>query len=123
MSLVNRAMPHFHTALAYDSFFLSHLYCFNVFIYVCCVNVLHCCGIILSMKSALISTSNGSPISNGYESSSEPTSIHSGIINEVYDIPMKEITRPFLPALNENKVQSFMTTIQVTISYIFGSSK
>jgi hypothetical protein len=56
------------------------------------------------MKSNLISTSNGSPACGDYDS----TTTH-----EVYDIPMKEISRPLLSTLDENKVQSIMETIQV----------
>lgn len=41
------------------------------------------------------------------------TSIHSAYVNEVYDVPMSVIIRPFMPELDENKVQSLMETIQV----------
>jgi hypothetical protein len=46
------------------------------------------------MNSSLINTSNGSPACDDYLSSNEPPSIHSALINEVHDIPMKEISRP-----------------------------
>jgi len=65
------------------------------------------------MNSSLINTSNGSPACDDYLSSNEPPSIHSALINEVHDIPMKEISRPLLPVLNEDKVQSLIETIQV----------
>ncbi|CAF2651405.1 unnamed protein product [Rotaria sp. Silwood2] len=45
-------------------------------------------------------------------SSSEPSSIHSASIIEIYDIPMKDISRPLPSVLDENKVQSLMKTIQ-----------
>jgi hypothetical protein len=68
------------------------------------------------MNSALMNTKNGSPIcSDDYLSSNESTSIHSALIDEVYDIPMKEISRPLPSVLNEDKVQSLIETIQVII--------
>ncbi len=70
------------------------------------------------MNSALISTSNGSPVCDDYQSPNEPTSIHSALIDEVYDIPMKEISRPLPSVLNEDKVQSLMETIRVIIKII-----
>ncbi|CAF3448301.1 unnamed protein product [Rotaria sp. Silwood1] len=45
-------------------------------------------------------------------SSNEPSSIHSASIEEIYDIPMKDINRPLPSVLDENKVQSLMETIQ-----------
>jgi hypothetical protein len=68
------------------------------------------------MNSTLISTSNGSPVCNDYQSLNESTSIHSALIDEIYDIPMKEISRPLLSILNEDKVKSLMETIQVIIT-------
>lgn len=46
-------------------------------------------------------------------SSSEPSSIHSASIDEIYNIPMKDISRPLPSVLDEKKVQSLMETIQV----------
>lgn len=43
------------------------------------------------------------------------TSIHSAYIEEVHDVPISVITRPFIPELDEKKVQSLMETIQVSI--------
>ncbi|KPI95381.1 Putative sulfiredoxin [Papilio xuthus] len=40
------------------------------------------------------------------------TSIHSAYIEEVHDVPISVITRPFIPELDEKKVQSLMETIQ-----------
>lgn len=71
------------------------------------------------MSSPLISTSNGSPICGDHDHVSsimEPSSIHSALIDEIYDIPMKEISRPLLSVLNEDKVQSLMETIQVRMT-------
>jgi hypothetical protein len=65
------------------------------------------------MSSSLISTNNGSPASGDRQPSQEPTSIHSALIDEIYDIPMKEVTRPLPSILDEEKVQSLMETIQV----------
>ncbi|XP_063830276.1 sulfiredoxin [Ostrinia nubilalis] len=44
--------------------------------------------------------------------SSRMTSIHSAYKEEVHDVPMAVITRPFIPELDENKVKSLMETIQ-----------
>jgi hypothetical protein len=68
------------------------------------------------MNKTLTNTSNGSPACSDHVSSNEPTSIHSALIDEVYDIPMKEISRPLLSELNEDKVQSLMETIRVKSS-------
>ncbi len=65
--------------------------------------------LIYIMKSNLVCTSNGSPAcGDDYQSS----------YHDVYDIPMKEISRPLLPTIDENKVQSLMETIQVKIKTI-----
>ncbi|CAF0766932.1 unnamed protein product [Rotaria sordida] len=68
------------------------------------------------MHSTLISTSNSSSACRDHQSSNELTSIHSALINEVYDIPMNEINRPLQSIFNEDKVQSFMETIQVIVN-------
>lgn len=44
---------------------------------------------------------------------SRMTSVHSAYKDEVHDVPMSVITRPFIPELDELKVQSLMETIQV----------
>lgn len=41
------------------------------------------------------------------------TSIHSTHITEVHNVPMRVITRPIPPVLDEDKVLSLMETIQV----------
>lgn len=46
------------------------------------------------------------------------TSIHSAYKEEVHDVPMSVIMRPFMPELDEDKVKSLMETIQVMISLI-----
>lgn len=48
-------------------------------------------------------------------SSSSSTTIHSASIDDIYNIPMKDIIRPLPSVLDENKVQSLMETIQVEI--------
>jgi len=71
------------------------------------------------MSSTLISTSNGSPDCGDHlPSFTEPSSIHSALINEIYDVPMREISRPLLSVLNEDKVQSLIQTIRVNIDEI-----
>jgi len=44
------------------------------------------------------------------------TSIHAGLIEEVHDVPITVLIRPFPLEVNEDKVQSIMKTLQV--SYI-----
>nr|CAD7200289.1 unnamed protein product [Timema douglasi] len=41
-----------------------------------------------------------------------PSSIHTGLIKEVYDIPMEALIRPFPPEVDEAKVQSLMDTLE-----------
>jgi sulfiredoxin len=48
-------------------------------------------------------------------SSSSSSSIHSASINEIYNIPMNDISRPLPSIIDEKKVQSLMETIQVKI--------
>ena len=68
------------------------------------------------MNTKLVSTNNGSPACGDQFSSNEPiSSIHSALIDEVYDIPMKEISRPLLSVINDDKVQSIIETIEVII--------
>ncbi|CAF0885038.1 unnamed protein product [Adineta ricciae] len=64
------------------------------------------------MSSSLISTSNGSPACGDHHFTSEPTSIHSALIEEIHDIPMKDISRPLPSTLDETKVESIIETIQ-----------
>ena len=40
-------------------------------------------------------------------------SIHSASIDEIHQIPMKDIARPLPSVLDESKVQSMMDTIEV----------
>lgn len=47
--------------------------------------------------------------------SRENRSIHSDNIQDVHNIPMDVIIRPIPPVLDEQKVQSLMTSIQVTV--------
>lgn len=42
------------------------------------------------------------------------TSVHSAYKKEVHNVPMAVIIRPFIPELDEDKVQSLMATIQVS---------
>ena len=44
---------------------------------------------------------------------SRMTSVHSAYKDEVHDVPMSVIIRPFIPELTEDKVVSLMETIQV----------
>lgn len=46
----------------------------------------------------------------------ENRSIHSDNIQDVHNIPMDVIIRPIPSVLDEQKVQSLMTTIQVTVN-------
>lgn len=39
------------------------------------------------------------------------TSIHSSNVQEVHDIPMRVLIRPFIPEINEEKVQSLMNSL------------
>lgn len=41
------------------------------------------------------------------------TSIHSGNIKEIHDVPMNVIVRPLIPSLDEKKVLSLMETLEV----------
>ncbi|CAF3045881.1 unnamed protein product [Rotaria socialis] len=56
--------------------------------------------------------------SNNTHSSSEPTSIHSASIDEIYSIPMKDISRPLPSVLDEKKVLSLMETIQTMDTHL-----
>lgn len=42
---------------------------------------------------------------------SKMTSVHSGLIQEVYEMPLREIIRPFPPELEEKKVNSLIKTL------------
>jgi hypothetical protein len=52
-------------------------------------------------------------------SSNEPSSIHTASIEDIYNIPMKDISRPLPSVLDEKKVQSLMETIQVKMKIFF----
>ncbi|XP_046591128.1 putative sulfiredoxin isoform X2 [Neodiprion lecontei] len=43
--------------------------------------------------------------------SCELTSIHAGNITEIHEVPMRVVTRPFPPEVNEEKVKSLMDTL------------
>ncbi|CAK1548054.1 unnamed protein product [Leptosia nina] len=43
---------------------------------------------------------------------SRMSSIHSAYVDEIHDVPMSVIIRPFIPELDEKKVESLMETIQ-----------
>jgi uncharacterized ParB-like nuclease family protein len=44
------------------------------------------------------------------------TSIHAGLIEEVHDVPMGVLIRPFPLEVNNDKVHSIMETLQVSSS-------
>ncbi|XP_063372580.1 sulfiredoxin-1 [Cydia amplana] len=46
------------------------------------------------------------------KTSARMTSVHSAWKEEVYDIPISVLIRPFIPELDENKVLSLMDTIK-----------
>ncbi|KAM4736789.1 sulfiredoxin-1 [Anableps anableps] len=48
------------------------------------------------------------------KSSGDTRSVHSDTIQEVHNVPMQVIIRPFPPELDEQKVQSLMDTIKET---------
>ncbi|XP_005731868.2 sulfiredoxin-1 [Pundamilia nyererei] len=50
----------------------------------------------------------------GGDQSTDNRSIHSDTVEEVHNIPMQVIIRPFPPVLDEQKVQSLMDTIRET---------
>ncbi|XP_050663744.1 putative sulfiredoxin isoform X2 [Leptidea sinapis] len=50
--------------------------------------------------------------SKSFSTASVMTSIHSAYVGEVHDVPISVIIRPFIPELDEDKVQSLMETIQ-----------
>lgn len=50
----------------------------------------------------------------GVKSSWDNRSVHSDTIEEVHNVPLQVIIRPFPPELDEQKVQSLMDTIKVT---------
>lgn len=53
-------------------------------------------------------------MSNDGKSSTDNRSIHSDSVDEVHNVPMQVIIRPFPPELDEQKVQSLMDTIKET---------
>lgn len=42
-------------------------------------------------------------------------SVHSASIEEIHEMPIKEIIRPIPPQLDENKVKSLMDTLTVSL--------
>lgn len=52
-------------------------------------------------------------MSSGDVKDSDNRSIHSDSVDEVHNVPMDVIIRPFPPVLDEQKVQSLMDTIKV----------
>lgn len=50
----------------------------------------------------------------GGDQSTDNRSIHSDTVEEVHNIPMQVIIRPFPPVLDEQKVQNLMDTIRET---------
>nr|CAD7439334.1 unnamed protein product [Timema bartmani] len=68
-----------------------------------CVGTIH--GQWPMIRSVVMASLPGSP-DNG------PSSIHTGLIKEVYDIPMDALIRPFPPEVDEAKVQSLMDTLE-----------
>ncbi|XP_008275890.1 sulfiredoxin-1 [Stegastes partitus] len=63
-----------------------------------------------------LSNRNISIMSNecGAADGSNNRSIHSDTVEEVHNVPMQVIIRPFPPVLDEQKVQSLMDTIKET---------
>lgn len=49
---------------------------------------------------------------------SRMTSIHSAYNEEVHQVPMSVIIRPFIPELDEKKVESLMETITVNMCIV-----
>ncbi|CAF0819132.1 unnamed protein product [Adineta steineri] len=60
----------------------------------------------------LFSTSLFPTIYSTIKASSSSSSIHSASIDKIYNVPMKDISRPLQSVLDEDKVQSLMKTIQ-----------
>jgi hypothetical protein len=57
--------------------------------------------------------------SKGLESNTQDiTSIHAGLIEEVHDIPMGVLIRPFPLEVNDEKVYSIMKTLQVSFYFM-----
>lgn len=73
------------------------------------------------LKSLVLSHRNKSTMSTGANGDlCSNRSIHSDNIEEVHNVPMDVITRPFPSVLDELKVQSLMKTIKVIcVSFIF----
>ena len=71
-----------------------------------------------TMSSPFVSMNNGSPACGDHQSWSEPPSIHSALIHEIYDVPMEDIRRPLPSILDETKVQSIMESLRVIIAIV-----
>lgn len=68
--------------------------------------------VFLSSRNMSIAPTERGPA--GGEKSSDNRSIHSDTVEEIHNIPLQVIIRPFPPVLDEQKVQSLMDTIRVT---------
>lgn len=68
--------------------------------------------VFLTGRNMSIAPSDRGPA--GGDQSTDNRSIHSDTVEEVHNIPMQVIIRPFPPVLDEQKVQSLMDTIRVT---------
>lgn len=68
--------------------------------------------VFLSSRNMSIETTERGPA--GGEKSSDNKSIHSDTVEEIHNIPLQVIIRPFPPVLDEQKVQSLMDTIRET---------
>ncbi|XP_004546491.1 sulfiredoxin-1 [Maylandia zebra] len=68
--------------------------------------------VFLTGRNMSIAPSDRGPA--GGDQSTDNRSIHSDTVEEVHNIPMQVIIRPFPPVLDEQKVQSLMDTIRET---------
>ncbi|KAM3872096.1 sulfiredoxin-1 [Diretmus argenteus] len=63
---------------------------------------------------AVYSTLSAMDVKNNENNNNNNRSIHSDGVEEVHHVPMRVITRPIPPVLDEQKVHSLMNTIQET---------
>ncbi|XP_005930682.1 sulfiredoxin-1 [Haplochromis burtoni] len=68
--------------------------------------------VFLTGRNMSIAPTDRGPASG--DQSTDNRSIHSDTVEEVHNIPMQVIIRPFPPVLDEQKVQSLMDTIRET---------
>ncbi|KAL3974825.1 kelch-like protein 33 [Sarotherodon galilaeus] len=68
--------------------------------------------VFLSGRNMSIAPTDRGPA--GGDQSTDNRSIHSDTVEEVHNIPMQVIIRPFPPVLDEQKVQNLMDTIRET---------